>query len=180
MVADISAVRKQVHRIAETQPAKQSHLSIFKNLVTTKGHHKKIPRRTTSSQSLKAKRPWSMSKGRVEGEIFQCTSLEELFRLGGCSTLKLPANFSPIETLLIPVSLAATARNIVENGELFAPKKLVGSVVIIIDRTRDTWYFQGGWLCTLHTQTLRLLQQPVSISCLCGRFQSSSIHYRSE
>lgn len=158
MIADTSAVRKEIHRIAETQPPKQSHLSIFKNLVTTKGHHKKTPRRTTSSQSLKAKRPWSMSKGRMEGGIFQCTSLEELFRLGGCSTLKLPANFSPIETLVIPLSMAATAKNIVQNGELFSPKKLVRSIVIIIDRTRDTWYFPGGWRCTLHTQTMRLLQ----------------------
>ena len=45
------------------------------------------------------------------------TSLQEICQRGGCDTLKLPAEFSPTKSLLIPCSLAAMGSYIVEKGE---------------------------------------------------------------
>ena len=58
----------------------------------------------------------SKAQERAGANILQCTSLADMRRLGGCGTLKLPADYTPTDTLMIPSALAAMANYIVQNG----------------------------------------------------------------
>ena len=49
--------------------------------------------------------------------LLPCTNLDELCQRGGCNILKLPADFSPSESLKVPRCLAAMGNYIVDNGE---------------------------------------------------------------
>ena len=80
------------------------------------------------------------------------TSLYEVCLVGGLNTLKLPAEFSLSEDLLIPCSLAALGSYIVQEGEFPIESILARGCILIISRALDSWDFSRGRIQYRHSR----------------------------